>query len=258
MRENPTEQHKGSATPARLDFMQSLSGLLLGLFMLGHLSFLSAILISEDFAYWVDKNLEGAFLSETGHGYPVLVTIVAALVFGLFVLHALLAMRKFPHDWKQYRAIQKQMQAMHHEDTTHWFWQVYTGFVLFFLGSAHVLFMMTNPDQIGPYATADRMYGDYMWIFYSILLVAFVVHGVVGLYRLANKWGWFEFGHAKDSRRILRKVKKILGAILILMGAATIYTYTMLGHEHRDRAGERYVPTHERQSGEITPTENNE
>src|SRR3954447_14337568 len=80
--------------PAKLDFVQSSSGLLLGLFMWGHMAFVSTILISNDAMWSVTKMFEGQFIF--GKAYSGIVAAVVAVVTFLFVLHGLLAMRKFP------------------------------------------------------------------------------------------------------------------------------------------------------------------
>ena len=54
--------------PARLDFVQSASGLFLGLFMWGHMAFVSSILISNDAMWWITKMFEGQFVF--GRPYP--------------------------------------------------------------------------------------------------------------------------------------------------------------------------------------------
>ena len=80
---------------------------------------------------------------------------------------------------------------MQHEDTTLWFWQVFTGFALFFLASVHLYIMLTRPDRIGPYESADRVWSEHLWPLYILLLLAVELHGGIGLYRLAVKWGSF-------------------------------------------------------------------
>ena len=50
-----------SLWPARLDLLQALSGLALALFMWLHMGFVSAILISADFAWSVARFFEGYF-----------------------------------------------------------------------------------------------------------------------------------------------------------------------------------------------------
>ena len=53
------QRTRKSHWPARLDFVQSASGLYLGLFMWGHMAFVSTILISNDAMWWVTKMFEG-------------------------------------------------------------------------------------------------------------------------------------------------------------------------------------------------------
>src|SRR3954470_11355090 len=115
-----------SRWPARLDLAQSASGLLLALFMWGHMFFVSSILISKDAMWTITKLFEGYFFF--GDSHPGIVSAVVAVVIALFVGHALLAVRKFPINYRQFDAYRCHMHAMRHEDTTLWFWQVFTGF----------------------------------------------------------------------------------------------------------------------------------
>ena len=101
---------------------------------------------------------------------------------------------------------------MKHDDTTMWFTQAFTGFAMFFLGSAHLLMMMVQADTIGPYGSSTRMYSDVMWPFYLLLLLAVEFHGGIGLYRLCVKWGWFEGVDAKESRKSRLASTLVLGA----------------------------------------------
>ncbi|MCE3240144.1 MAG: Fumarate reductase respiratory complex, transrane subunit, partial [Deltaproteobacteria bacterium] len=156
--------------PARLDFVQSASGLLLGLFMWGHMAFVSTILISNDAMYWVTKMFEGEFI--LGKAYSGIVAAVVAVVSFLFVLHGLLAMRKFPGNFQEYRSFASHRQMLRHEDTTLWWVQAWTGFALFFLASVHLYQMLMNPGAIGPYESAERVWSGGWWPLYLILLFA--------------------------------------------------------------------------------------
>ena len=80
--------------PARLDVLQSASALFLGVFMWGHMAFVSSILIGKDVMWWITRMFEGQFF--LGKSYPGIVAAIVALVSVMFVLHAFLAMRKFP------------------------------------------------------------------------------------------------------------------------------------------------------------------
>ena len=179
-----------SLWPARLDLAQSLSGLVLGLFMWGHMFFVSSILLGYDAMWTITKMFEGYFFF--GTAYPILVSFVVAFVFVLFIAHAALAVRKFPISYRQYRAYRDHMGMMRHEDTTLWYWQVVTGFAMFFLASVHMYQMMMHPAAIGPWESADRVWSGLWWPLYLVLLFAVELHGGIGLYRLCVKWGWLE------------------------------------------------------------------
>ena len=78
---------------------------------------------------------------------------------------------------------------------------------MFFLGSVHLYIIMTNSSDIGPYASADRIWSEWMWPLYILLLIAVELHGTIGLYRLCVKWGWFDGENPKATRIALKKVK---------------------------------------------------
>jgi fumarate reductase subunit C len=233
---------RASRWPARLDVAQSASGLVLALFMWGHMLFVSSILLGKDAMWTVTKFFEGYHLTGTSH--PWVVSVAVSGVAALIALHAALALRKFPASYRQYAAFRGHMRGMRHADTTLWWWQVATGFALFFLASIHLFAMFTRPDLIGPYESADRVVTQHFWLLYLLLLFAVEIHGGVGLYRLAVKWGWFAGPDAGATRRRLQVVKWTITAFLIALGLATLAAYVKIGLEHRDRAGERYVPSH--------------
>jgi fumarate reductase subunit C len=227
--------------PARLDFVQSASGLFLGLFMWGHMAFVSTILISNDAMWWVTKMFEGRFL--LGKSYPGMVGAIVALVAAMFVLHGLLAMRKFPANYHEYKSFVGHRKMLRHEDTTLWWVQAVTGFALFFLASVHLYQMLAHPGDIGPYESADRVWSYRWWPLYLVLLFAVELHGGVGLYRLAVKWGWFEGADPNHTRVLLKRFKWGITVFFLTLGLLTLAAYMKIGHEHRDRVGERYVPS---------------
>jgi len=227
-----------SRIPARLDFLQSVSGLFLAVFMIFHMLFVSSILISKDFMLSVTKMFELNFLVEGGTAVPVFVSI--AIVFAVFIFHAFLAMRKFPINYREFLRLKTHSHLMQHGDTKLWIVQAVTGFALFFFGSIHLYTMLTNSGNIGPFASADRVYSDFMWPLYIVLLVAVEFHGAIGLYRLSVKWGWFEGNDAKLGRKRLKKAKMILTAVMLTLGVMTLIAYMQIGYEHQSNYGERY------------------
>ena len=240
-----------SRWPAKLDFAQSASGLLLGVFMWGHMLFVSTILVSEDAMWAVAKFFEGYFL--LGKPYPILVSFVVAGVFTLFIVHAALALRKFPINYGQYRTYRYHMAMMRHEDTTLWYWQVVTGFAMFFLASVHLYQMMMHPEQIGPWASADRVWSGSWWPLYLVLLFAVELHGGIGLYRLAVKWGWFAGADDRATRRRLKALKWALSAFFIALGLATLAAYIKIGMGRDARIGKEFVPSWQQTSLQQAP-----
>lgn len=229
-----------SFCPASLDLVQSAAGLALALFMWVHMVFVSTILLGKD-AFWsVARFFEGYFLF--GRSYPLIVSLLAATILALVVLHAVLALRKFPADWRQYRTFWHHAHRFPHRDTHLWLVQVITGFALFFLAPVHLYQMLANPELIGPYASGDRVWSGHFWPLYLLLLFAVELHGVVGLYRLAMKWGWFSQTDPAGSRARLSQFKWVMTGVFIGLGLLSLGTYLWIGITHADRVGERYTP----------------
>ena len=236
--------HGRSRWPAVMDVAQSLTGLLLVLFIWMHMLLDGSILISKDAMYRVSRFMEGHYIF--GSDYPILVSLGAASILALFVFHAWLAMRKFPERHTEYRAFRRHMASFRHEDTTLWWVQVWTGFAMLFLGSAHLIGIITRPGDIGPYKSADHIISEWMWPVYALLLIAVHLHAGVGIYRLAVKWG-FKLGHDPEaSRRRLKLARFAIIAFFLVLASASLAVYMVIGIGHRDHAGERYVPSWER------------
>jgi len=234
------DRARKSAWPARMDLAQSLTGLALVLFMWGHMFFVSSILLGKDAMWTVTKFFEGYFIF--GRSYPWVVSIVVAAVIALVAVHAALALRKFPSSYRQYAAFRAHAKMMRHTDTTLWLWQVATGFALFFLASVHLYVMLSKPDRIGPFESADRVWSDHFWPLYILLLLAVELHAGIGLYRLAVKWGWVGGADAAAARVRLKRIKWAITVFFLALGFATLAAYVKIGIDHADRYGERYVP----------------
>ncbi|GGD42276.1 fumarate reductase [Malaciobacter pacificus] len=237
-----TVEGKKSRLPAKLDYIQSFTGGFLALFMWAHMLLVSSILISEEFMYTVTKLLEGSFIFEGGN--PLLVTIAAAFIFVVFIVHAAMGMRKLPGNFKQYQVMRAHAKNMGHDDTKLWFTQAFTGFAMFFLGSVHLYIIMTNSADIGPYASSDRVWSEWMWPLYILLLLAVEFHGTIGLYRLCVKWGWFDGDNPRETRKALKKVKWGLTVFFLVLGFASLAAYMKIGMEQveRNNVGNKFQP----------------
>lgn len=219
---------KKSKMPARLDFIQSATGLFLGLFMWLHMFFVSTILVSEEFFNSVVHFLELRFVYDN----PIMsyiTSFLAACVLIIFIIHAGLAMRKFPINFRQFQILRTHTKMIKHEDTTLWWVQAFTGFVMFFLGSAHLIIIITNADKISGVMSADRVINHFMWAFYIVLLICVELHGSVGLYRLCVKWGWFEGKDAKASRKKLKTAKWVISVFFLALGALSLAAFIKIG-----------------------------
>jgi fumarate reductase subunit C len=229
------KQDKLDKTPARLDFTQSLTGLILALFIMGHILFEASILVSEEMMYRVTIMFEGYYFF--GETYPGIISFLAGFIFVVFIIHAGIALRKFPANYRQHKAMKNHTVRMKHEDTSLWIIQIITGFIMFFLGSVHLYMMMAEPSDIGPYASSYRVVHEMMAPLYFLLLISVVSHAFIGLYRLALKWGFMEGKSTKVSRSRYKLLMRIFIVVYILIGLASLAKYISIGLEHDYSAG---------------------
>jgi fumarate reductase subunit C len=102
--------------------------------------------------------------------------------------------------------------------------------------------MLTHPELIGPYESGDRVWTGHYWPLYILLLLAVELHGGVGLYRLAVKWGWFAGPDPNATRRRLKVLKWALTVFFLALGFATLAAYIKIGIAHAPNYGQPYVP----------------
>jgi fumarate reductase subunit C len=195
-----------SAWPARLDLAQSLTGLLLAAFLAVHLLLDSAILFGSDAADFVAHFFEGRLFFGSSH--PWIVSAAAVVILVLVVIHAALALRKFPHAHRDYAEMSGHVRALNHTDTRLWWWQAATGFALFFLVAAHLFVVITQPDAIGADPSTRRV----------------VEQGAWALYRLSVKWGVPPLVDSAHARR-RRMVMWIVVIAYLVLGLASLATY---------------------------------
>jgi len=215
-------------TPARLDFIQSSTGLILGVFIIGHIFFESSILISNEMMYRVTVMFEGYYFF--GESYPGIVSFAAASVFVIFMLHAAVALKKFPNNYRQHKTMKKHVLSMKHEDTSLWVVQIMTGFIMLFIGSVHLYTMIAEPSNIGPFASAYRVVHEHMAPLYFLLLISVVSHAFIGLYRLAMKWGFMEGKNSKVSRKRFKLLMKVMIVLYIVVGTFSLARYVYIGY----------------------------
>jgi len=234
---------KINKTPARLDFLQSLTGIILALFISGHILFESSILISKDAMYAMTQFFEGYYFF--GEKYPIIISLLASSILIIIIVHAVVALRKFPASYAQFKIFRRHMKGLNHHDTSLWAVQIITGFAMFFLASIHLYTMITMPSNIGPYASSQRIVSDVMWPLYFLLLFAVVIHAGVGVYRLILKWGLFEASQQKfmkQRRVLLRTIMYFVITLYLVLGMAALIRYMSIGSSGEFEKDERYHP----------------
>ena len=205
------------------------SGLLLALFMWGHMILVGSILTGERGFDWLATTLEDYYIAQ-----PTVVVIIA-----LFLIHAALAARKIPAQLEERRKMIKLGRDLKagsgfspHTESILWIWQVRTGMLMLFLGGFHLILLgvdVLTPmygERLGIEAATsmERVRGG-LWLPYAILLVCVEFHAGAGLYRLAVKWGAGSF-LTRTSARIIEHVLLWfflgLGVVILLVLAGVL------------------------------------
>lgn len=212
---------KKSRLPALQDKLQSLSGLVLAVFMIFHMIFTSTIMFGK-----------GAFESVVHFAEPFgiyqVTNFVAFVILIIFMVHAFLAMRKFPANYAAYRAYKAHKIRMKHCDTTLWWMQFLSGFLLFFFASVHIITIVFG-DKITPDLSIGRF--SQLHIFYLVLLVVTVVHASIGTYRLFVKWISIDGTKAQSTatRKTVKTVNFVVWGAFIVLSIAADMVWLSLG-----------------------------
>lgn len=224
-----TSERKKRKNPARMDLWQSITGVVLAIFILFHMCFTSSILFGPDVFDAVVAFSEGSIIF--GKGIPVITTIIVIIISAFFVAHAFLAMRKFPANFEQLMVFKTHKSLMKHCDTSLWWLQFLTGFALFFLGGAHLVTILFNSMEINALTSAARFVKGNLAEFYLVLLVIMVLHASIGLYRVIIKW--IPLGEtASQSDKNRKNIKIAVFGIFIVLGVIAFiadFTWIALG-----------------------------
>lgn len=217
------------------DVTQSVTGLILGIFLFCHMAFTSSVQFGKDVFANLIAFSGGAFID--GHEHLWLHVVFVGFIFLCVVLHALCALRRFPTSYRQCRDIRAHYRLVKHEDTTLWMVQLVTAFLLFLLVFPHLISMLTNPGGFDPNLIGVHTYHNGM-IYTFIFLVVTELHGMIGLYRLAVKWDIFEKNPETDiidqrstERHGLRKTMLFVALLMIICGTLTAWKNYSIGAE---------------------------
>lgn len=220
---------------ALCDVAQSVTGLILGLFLFCHMAFTSSVNFGKDLFANLIETSGGAFINGEEHLWMHVVFV--GFIFVCVVIHALCALRRFPTSYRQCRDIKAHYRLLRHEDTTLWMVQLVTAFLLFLLVFPHLMSMLTNPGGFDPNLIGVHTYHNGL-LYTFIFLVVTELHGMIGLYRLAVKWDIFAKNPERDiidqrqgDRAGLRKTMLGVALLMIVMGSITIWTNYSIGAE---------------------------
>ena len=210
------------------------TGLVLALFMWGHVVLVGSILTGARGFDWMATMLEDYFIAQP--------TVIA--IFSLFLIHAVFAARKVPAQLRERKRIIELSKGLRnsgrekvatrteyspfrpHVESMLWIWQVRTGMIMLVLGSFHLILLgldvftplFGNHAGIESSTTLARV-GAGLWLPYAILLICVEFHASVGLYRLAIKWGadrWL-------SRTAMHVIEQIIFWVILVVGGVTLF-----------------------------------
>ncbi len=228
---------RASKWPAWCDATQSITGLILGLFLFCHMAFTSSIQIGKD-TFWNLIQISGG-TPIFGHEQLWLHVLFVGFITLCVILHALCALRRFPTSYKQCRDVNAHITMLHHTDSSLWRVQIVTAVILTALVFPHLMGMLFDPASLDPNLSSAHTY--HMGLVWTLIfLVVTELHGMIGLYRLAVKWDV-----VKGRCEGLRKGMLIVAAALIVCGTVTAYTFYSNGQALAEsgQASVHYTPT---------------
>ena len=210
------------------------TGLVLALFMWGHVVLVGSILTGARGFDWMATMLEDYFIAQP--------TVIA--IFSLFLIHAVFAARKVPAQLRERKRIIELSKGLRnsgrekvatrteyspfrpHVESMLWIWQVRTGMIMLVLGSFHLILLGLDvfTPLFGSHAgiessTTLARVGAGLWLPYAILLICVEFHASVGLYRLAIKWGadrWL-------SRTAMHVIEQVIFWVILVIGGVTLF-----------------------------------
>ena len=209
------------------------TGLVLALFMWGHVILVGSILTGERGFDWMATILEDYYIAQP----------TVAAIFALFIVHAIFASRKIPAQLQERRRMIELAKGLKHSgrenvptrrdispfvphlESMLWIWQVRTGMIILVLGSFHLILIGVDifTPLFGEYAgiesaTSLSRVAAGLWLPYAILLLCVEFHASIGLYRLAVKWGAGFLPH----RRTMHRIEQVIFWLVLGLGTLTL------------------------------------
>ena len=215
------------------ELISGCTGLVLALFMWGHVILVGSILTGERGFDWLATLLEEYYVAQP----------TVAAIFAIFIVHAVFASRKIPAQLRERRQMIELAKGLKqsgrekvpsrrdnspfvpHLESMLWIWQVRTGMVILVIGSFHLILLgidvftpLFGPGPGIDSATSMGRVAAGLWLPYAILLLCVEFHAGVGLYRLAIKWG----SGVLPSRRFLHRIEQLIFWVVLGLGTLTL------------------------------------
>lgn len=204
--------HKNPRFAARVDLIEMISGLLLVLFMFGHLLMLSTILFGPDTMNGLAKFLEAP---------PFFVAQIGAVgVVFLLAVHIVTAGRKLPSRLREQTMIWRLSKQLRHTDTWLWVVQGISGMLILAFASIHLWVILTT-FPIDALKSARRV-AEYFGFLYFPMILIVELHVGIGLYRAVVKWTSF-------NRPLGSVIKWSLTGLFLVIGYWVLATFWSYG-----------------------------
>jgi len=195
---------------ARIDLIEMISGLLLVLFMFGHLLMLSTILFGPSTMNGLAAFLEDLYLAQIGTaGMAILVLI-----------HFVTAGRKLPLRVREQVMIWRLSKQLRHGDTWLWLVQAVSGMLILLFVAIH-LWVVGTTFPIDALKSSGRVANYFGYLYLPMILVV-ELHVGVGLYRVVTKWTPFD-------RRIWSAIKWAITGVFLIIGYWVLVTFWSYG-----------------------------
>ncbi|MFI3271983.1 MAG: succinate dehydrogenase/fumarate reductase cytochrome b subunit [Pseudomonadota bacterium] len=198
-----------SPLSGRMDFFQALTGVILALFTLMHLVFVSTVIISPSIMNGLAWLLEELYL----------VQIFGPLLFLAMIVHFIIAARKMPFQVGTLPIFIKHSKEMNHVDTWAWLVQVATAIIVLVMASIHMYVIMDSLPISAVESAAREQNG---WTpFYLVFLVSVGLHLTIGLFRVGVKFGLI----TEANRELWKKRTQYLVLGYIALGILAIIRF---------------------------------
>ncbi len=208
MSENVCSTFQGkklSTCTKRLDFFQVISGVLLTVFIFGHLLLVSSMLLGQG----VFNSL--AYFLEVTYIEVIILPVILLLMFA----HFLIAARKMPFRQGEFLTFMEHSKSMKHPETWAWLIQIITAICLLALASTHMIEVLADlPITAEKSAIRVQETGS---LFYIALLLCSWLHVGVGIFRIGVKYGYI----TAANRKVMTKKLLILIGICLALGFIT-------------------------------------